>query len=373
MTLALLAVFAVASAQSEFKKVWEMKASAPNKWNDQTPDLSRILMGDLKVIEMIDGTTGKSLWTFDVKAQLGVKSMEDWFFLWAKEGEPVEVVYKKPKEDAKTSVYLNSTTGKIESSITEATLVDKAVKVRSKKIKTIFANSCVDEASATTVSITYKDKKLKSALGGSDMDLTVNSSGGNNWTAKFTAKCVRHLCDELLSSYEPDMMVNVSVSNGKVFVVYEGVTVFDLKTGKQLWSTTFDNVQTSVGLKAKQEIGRSPMPVSNENAVFICDFSKGEKAIKKLDINTGAELWRSEKLSSDDVISQLIVTGNTLVAKMGGIIRVEKFIPDANGGIGDGTYKVNYEYEGTSEIRGYDLATGRFLRPTTTLLRSDPL
>lgn len=362
IALAIILSSTMAFSQSEFTKVWEMKAQAPNRWTDQNSDLSMILMGDLKKIEMIDGTTGKSLWIFDVKKQLGVKSMEDWFFLWAMEGEPVEIVYKKD-DDNKISVYLNSRTGAIESSITESNLKEKDTPAekpsKSTKKKSIFVNSAFDELGTTEVSIDYKDKRLKSALSGTEMDLKINAHGANHWTTNIKGKCVRHLCTELLSSYEPEMMVNISVSHDRVFVVYEGITVLDLKTGNVLWNTTFDNVQTSVGLKAKQEIGRSPMPVADDKAVYVCDFSKGEKAIKKLDINTGNELWRSEKLSGNDVISQLLVVDNTLIAKMGGVIRVEKFIPDANGGIGDGTYKVEYNYEGDSEIRAFDINTGK--------------
>ncbi|MBK7110865.1 MAG: hypothetical protein IPH60_00225 [Flavobacteriales bacterium] len=60
-----------------------------------------------------------------------------------------------------------------------------------------------------------------------------------------------------------------------VFVVYEGITCLDLGTGKVLWSTTFDNTETSLGLKAKQVIGRAAMPLPAADGVYVCDFSKG--------------------------------------------------------------------------------------------------
>jgi outer membrane protein assembly factor BamB len=360
-------------SQNEFKKVWETKTSVQNKWNDQNDDFSLILVGDLKDIEMIDGTNGKSLWKFNIKEKLGVKQMEDWFFLWAKEGEPVEIVYKKTKEETKTSVYLNPRTGNVESAITESTLKDKPIGNVSygKKRKKIYTNECYDQNSKTELKLNFKDKLLKNAASGTMTEMTISANGGNNWTTTVKGKCVRHLCDILLSANEPDMMANISVAGEKVFIVYEGITVLDLKTGRELWNTTFDNIQTSVGLKATQEIGRSPMPVASNDAVYICDFSKGEKAIKKLDINTGSELWKSEKLSKDDVVSQLIITENSIVAKFGGTIRIEKFIPDANGGIGDGTYKAYNSYEGESVIRAYDVSSGKQLWNTEKSENSD--
>lgn len=360
-TLLCIAALSVkaAFAQSEFSTVWDTKANVNPEWNAFNDDLSLILVGDLKEIEMIDGTNGKSLWKFNAKEKLGVKSMEDWFFLFAKEGDPVEIVYKKPKEENKTSLYLDPRTGIINNSISEKDLKTKNNRPVRSKTKTMFAGSAYDPGSSTFLNINYNDRVLKSAVNGTNMDMEIQAMGGYNWTVNITGKCVRHLCDNLLSSDEPAMMVSLFCSNEKVFVVYEGISVLDLKTGKLLWTTSFDNVQSSVGLKASQEIGRSPMPVTSDDAVYICDFSKEEKTIKKIDITTGNVLWKSDKLKNDDVVSQLEIVNNTLIAKFGGTVRKEKFIPNANGGIGDGTYKVNYSYEGTTDVRAYDAATGK--------------
>jgi outer membrane protein assembly factor BamB len=205
------------------------------------------------------------------------------------------------------------------------------------------------------------------------MDLTITASGGYNWSTPLKAKCVRHLCTNLLSSDEPEMMVNVMAANGKVFVIYEGISTLDLQTGKVLWNTTFDNVKSSTGMKAMQEIGRSALPVADKSAVYICDFSKGEKMIKKLDVNTGAVLWKGEKLDNGDVVSQLFVTDNILLAKFGGVIRTEKYIPSTSGGMSDGTYRVEYVYEGNSEIKAYDTQTGKQLWSSETVMKEDKL
>jgi hypothetical protein len=360
----------VVFAQGDFKKEWETKVKVENKWNTCNADLSLILIGDLKNFSMIDGTNGKTLWTINSKEKFGTKEVEDWAFLWSKDGEPVEVSYKKPKSDTKTTVYLDPRTGEIKSSMTEANLVDKKNKGKKAKIKTMFGTEVYDESSATWVEVNYEDKKTKSANGGTDMDLTIKSTGGYSWSTNIKARCVSHLCVNLLSSDEPEMMINVMVSNEKVFVVYEGISVLDLKSGKVLWNTTFDNVKTSVGMKAMQEIGRCPMPVVTKDAVFICDLTKGDRAIKKLDINTGTVIWKGEKLSGDDIISQLMVTDNMLIAKFGGIIRTEKYIPNSNGGA---TYRVDFPYEGTSEIKTFDAETGKQVWTSDITLKEDKL
>ncbi|MCC6838007.1 MAG: PQQ-binding-like beta-propeller repeat protein [Bacteroidia bacterium] len=364
----LLFVSQVAFSQSEFKKQWETKVDVKNEWNSCNSDLSMIIVGDLKEFSMVDGTSGKTLWTFKAKERLGIKSVEDWTFLWAKEGDPVEVVYKKPKEDSKTTIYLDSKTGEINSSITESTLKDKTTKTKRVRTRTTYATSAIDEASGTYIDLFYKDKFLKNASAGNEFELTVKASVGYNWSTTIKARAVAHLNRLLLSSDEPDVVMNIIVKNDKVFIIYEGISVLDLKTGAFLWSTSFDMVQAGL---TSQEMGRSPLPTVDKDAVYICDFSKGEKAIKKLDINTGQVLWKGDKLDNDDVISQLYVVNNTLVAKFGGYVRKAKSIYNPNNGAT--TQKAKIEYEGTSDIRAYDIVSGKQLWTAAVVFGEDKI
>ncbi|MBK9176577.1 MAG: hypothetical protein IPM46_09615 [Flavobacteriales bacterium] len=84
------------------------------------------------------------------------------------------------------------------------------------------------------------------------------------------------------------MILSISCGHGRASVVYEGLTRLDLATGKVLWNTTFDNVETSVDLLVKQEIGRAALPRPPPICGCVCDFTKGERSIKKLDPSTGA-------------------------------------------------------------------------------------
>lgn len=343
-------------AQNEFKKAWETNVDVENKWNSCNADLSMIIIGDLKVFSMVDGTNGKTLWTFNAKEKLGIKSVEDWTFLWGKEGEPVEVIYKKPKEDVKTTIYLDSKSGEITNSFSESTLKDKASKVNRSRSRTRFASSAYDEVSNTFVDLYFKDKFLKNSSAGNTFDVTVKASLNYNWSTPIKARAVTHINRLLLSSNDPDIMMNVMIKNEKVFVIYEGITVLDLKTGNVLWNTTFDLVDAGM---TSQEIGKAPLPTVDKNAVYVCDLSKGEKAIKKLDINTGALIWKSEKLDNDEVVSQLSIVDNTLVAKFGGSIRKAKSVYNANNGAT--TQIAKNVYEGKSDIRVFDAGSGKVI------------
>lgn len=355
-------LFTAGFAQSEFKKEWETKASLSPTFRTYNHDLSLVLVGDMKDLEMLDGKTGKTIWKFNAKKSLEVKSMVNWLMIENEEGILVQVIYKKAKADSVSSAFLNAKTGEIISSVTEAMLKPEKRKTTKVNSKAIYATSCYDEATNTAVELSYNFKTAifgGSAIGaGTKLDIEVKATGGNNWSKVVTGKALRHLCNEMLPYGEPDMMVNVIVNDGVVFVIYEGITVLDLATGNKLWETTFDNVTCTMGLSATQEIGRSAFPVTDKEAAYVCDFSKGEKAIKKLDIRTGSLIWKSDKLSGNDIVSKMMVYGNSLIVKFGGIIRMEKYIPNSQGG---STSIVKYEYQGESDIRAYDITTGKLL------------
>jgi outer membrane protein assembly factor BamB len=355
--LSLLLLPTVLLAQQEFPKVWETKFTVDPKWNAVSPDLAYVVAGDMEEIEMLDGATGKALWKYNFKEKHGVKKCEDW--ATHHENETVEVIIKKGRNDPTETVFLDYRTGNVVgASQLPARKKEKKGPPPAKGLRTRSVNQSTgfDEASNTTIELGYDSKRIISAKGGTDLNITVDASGGHTWSANFTGRVVRHLTNDYLPADDGEVILNVTTGFGKVFVVYEGITCLDLASGKLLWSTTFDNVETSTGLKAKQEIGRSAMPLASADGVYICDFSKGERAIKKLDLTTGAVLWQADKLKKDDIVSEMLLDGGNLIVRFGGLIRVEQYIPGMNGN--PDVYKVEYVFEGSTSIRAYSAATG---------------
>jgi outer membrane protein assembly factor BamB len=344
-------------AQKAFPKVWESKWEVGILSHSYSPDLQYVYGGDLKALQMLDGNTGQSLWVYDFKEKRGVKQCQRWKADDAT--ETIEVVFQAGKNDPEEIIYLDYAKGEVVASdqVAARTKVRTRSQPRSMRKRKVNQSSWYDEATNTTIDVGYDYERIISAKGGKDLNITVEASGKNAWKTNFTGKVVRHLNNDMLPADEGDVILSVSSGYGKVFVVYEGITCLDLVTGKLLWSTTFDNVEFSGGLKAKQEIGRSAMPFPAADGVYICDFSKGERAIKKLDLNTGAVIWQTETLNKDDIVSELLVDGGNLIARFGGLIRVEEYIPGMDGN--PDVYKVNYVFEGSTSLRAYNAATGK--------------
>ncbi|HMU13715.1 MAG: PQQ-binding-like beta-propeller repeat protein [Bacteroidetes bacterium] len=359
-------------AQNEFPTVWQSEFALASGWNATTPDLSYVIGGDASAVEVLDGTTGKQLWGFKFKEKYGVKECEDWTA--DHDTETVNVELKKEKKGPVTVIHLDYRTG-AEVGADQLPARKKVHEAHRSKWSSrglrVHHSECYDETSGTTISLAYDDKLFKNAMGGRMTNLTVTASGGHAWSTSFEGKVVAHMIHDMLPAAEGPVILNVLTAHGKVLVVYEGITCLDLATGKVLWNTTFDYTTTSVGLKAKQEIGRAAMPLVTADGVYIADLSKGQRNMKKLDSNTGAVLWSADKLDGDDIVSELLIAGGNLIARFGGVVRHEMFVPNPNGGVGDGTYKVEYEFEGRTGLRAYNATTGQAVWNTSDMELAD--
>lgn len=356
-------------AQKEFTKAWESKFTVEAKWKYYSPDLEYLIAGDLGEVQVLDGTTGKSLWVANFKDKMGVKKCEKWSAVHST--ETVRVTIQKGKDDAREIVHLDYRTGAVVAKKDLAARTKQKARSQRSRLRRshVSQTSCYDEASKTTVGLVYENKRNIGVKNGTELELTVEASGGNAWKTSFTGRVVSRLTQMYLSSDEGDVILDIICSHGKVFVVYEGITCLDLASGRVLWNTTFDNVEFSAGLKAKQEIGRSAMPLITSDGVYICDFTKGERTIKKLDVNTGQVIWHADQLKKDDIVSALLIDGGNLIARFGGVIRVEQYIPGLNGN--PDVYKAEYVFEGTTSLRAYNAATGEAVWHTEDMDLSD--
>jgi len=182
-------------------------------------------------------------------------------------------------------------------------------------------------------------------------NFTLKASGDINWSVDFSGTAVRQIFND--APY-----VKMDVQGDKIFVISKAITVFDLKTGKQLWEAPYDNCDASAGMKAKQEFGIAGWPLVDGDFVYYVDLNT-DNAIKKVDGQTGKLVWKSEALKSNDRVPNLIIVDGVLVAQFGGLINTQIFIPNPNGG--GGTYKNENRFDGNFEVRGYDPNTGALL------------
>jgi len=298
-------------------------------------DMNAMYMQYGNEMVLIELNTGKEIWKIDTFANLELKSLE----VFHPEGmDVIEVVM-----DEAVRSYYELKTGKSISKITSNYY----------KKQNSYMSSAIVSDEDLHVRLDYKNKIVKGSTGSkTKMVLSAKrfSTGDEVWRTEFSANMVTTLVTK-------EDMLRFFVQNNRIYVIYEGISVFDLKTGKELWKSEFNNSEVSLGLKAKQELGIACMPLVDGNTAYITDLTSGVYGISKVDATTGKTIWQSDKFSSSDVIPDLHLNNGVLIAQFGGVINIQTYIET------DQTIRTTnkWKYRGNPDIKAFDAVSGKLL------------
>lgn len=299
------------------------------------PELNAIYVQYGWVMVMMELQTGREIWKIDTYENLKLESLE----AFHPEGMDImEVVV-----DGAVRSYYDLKTG------------ESISKVPSKYFKNQKSSlsSLIVSDEDMHLRLDYKRKLMRGSTGTTTpMVLSAKkfSTGEPLWETKFEGKLVTTLVTKR-------DMLQFYVKNNRIFVVYEGISVFDLKTGKELWKSDFNNSEVSIGLKAKQELNLADVPLVDGNEAYIADLTKGVYGIRKVDAATGKTMWQTEKFNSSDVIPALHLQNNALIAQFGGVINIQTYIET------DQSIRTTnkWKFRGNPDIKAFDPATGKLL------------
>jgi len=362
ITTFLLIAFFV-NAQKEFPMEWKISFPVDPDYKLINKDRTLVLEGDMTEFAMIDAVTGKILWKANFKEKYGTKKSKGWE--WDRKKDVIIITFKGESKKEERVVYVDGKNGNV---IDENTF--KAIKEKKEvavKSKMKWQNSFYIEDKDITLDLQFeKSMWIGIADSKTKRDITVNCSGSKSWSQTVHGNYVRDLCSGFgggLEALNDGIYLDISVHGDRVFVIYEGISVLDLNTGKVLWETTFDNSDYSFGLfKSTQTLGRAAMPLASESGVFIADLSDKNFKIKKFDINNGTILWSSEKFDNDDVVPQLELAGNVLLARFGGTLEVQEYHPGTSNQ--PARCITQPKMVGNKGVKAYDASTGKLLWET---------
>jgi hypothetical protein len=300
------------------------------------PELNATLVLHGQKLLLVNLSTGKPYWEINNYVDRKIKTFE----CFHPDGMNIlEVVV-----DQRERSYFDLTTGQPVSKITSSFYKQQ----RSSLYSIIVSDEDMH------VRLDYKKRLIRKQSGAkTPMTLTARrfSTGDVLWTTEFEANLVT-----TVASLQD--MVKFFVSNDRVFVVFEGISVFDLKTGKLLWKSEFNNSEVDNGLtKVKQQINIADLPLVDGNAVYIVDLTKETYGIKKVDATTGNIIWKTDKFSSSDVIPSIQLVNGFLVAQFGGVINNQTYIHTDKVEKWTSTYK----FRGNAGIKVFDPATGKLV------------
>lgn len=351
---------AITFAQSPFQLEW--KSSFPNdvEWRMINENRTLVFGGNLAEVAMMDAVTGKILWKLNVKEKYGKKKAEE--IDWEKNAGVVIIKVKGEKKQPDKTFYHHQQTG---NSMTEEEF--KAVKPT---YTWIWKGSVFVKELNTTFRLSYEKKKVVSSMGkGTTSTINVLAEGDVKWSTPIEARYVRTLCTNAIPRSAIDFggdFLKLMYANGKIFVLYEGMSVLDAQSGKLLWSTELNNSDFDFGLfKSTQTLGRAGYPEVTNDAVYVSDLSKGQYNIKKFDIETGKLLWTSQSFDKDDVVPDLKVVGNVLLAQFGGQLEVQSYIPGVNGN--PDVCKSELKFAGNAGVKAYETTGGKVIWETSKM------
>lgn len=360
----LLAGFAV-QAQKEFPLQWKGAFPVSVEWRLLNDDRTLALGGDLSEIAMLDAVSGKVLWQFTFKEKFKEKKAKDWD--WDKAKGVIYITFKGDKKNEEVTHYIDERTAAVISKEQYSLIQVKTVHTKWHRKGELVVG---EGENSTTVALDYEKKRVVSSMGkGTRARLSVKASGANHWTTDIDAQYIRTLCTNAIPAAAVDFggdFLRLMYAQEKVFVIYEGLSVLDLKTGKLLWQIDLDNAEFDFGVfKSTQTLGRAGYPLVTGDAVYVADLSKGQYRIKKYELESGKLLWQSEPFDKDDVVPDLQVSGNVLLAQFGGLLNMQTYIPGTSGR--PDVCKSEYKFAGDPGVRAYDAATGKLLWQTNKM------
>lgn len=356
-------------AQPKFPMEYTVKFPVSPDYKMINQDRSLVLEGDMNELAMLDATNGKVLWMVNFKEKFGTKKAKDWS--WDKQKGYVWISFKGESKSQEVTYYLDEMTGAKIDDITRLVAKQDKIKRTSKlRNKSTAKTSVYIESKGVTVSLSYERRLITGSAGkGTKTKIKVSCSGNTTWTTNIEGLVLRSLCENALGSWASTGgdFIDLSVQGDRVFVIYEGISAIDLNTGAVLWNTSFDNTDYDFGLmKSVQTIGRAGIPVSDNSGVYIADLSKGVRAIKKLDLNTGAVIWQSEKLDKDAIVPEMMILDGALMVRFGGKVLTQTYIPSTGNGVPD-RCNVAEKMIGDYGVKAYDCKSGAVLWETSKM------
>jgi outer membrane protein assembly factor BamB len=129
-----------------------------------------------------------------------------------------------------------------------------------------------------------------------------------------------------------DFIYDLKVENGKVFLMLNGIQVYDHATGRQEWSAAFDFTPEGIaGAPAHAKrfgvYGAIAEPVVDGNDLYVVDMqNKRSQYLKKYDRMSGKLLWTSPEIKEAKAIPGMWVADGKVVLQIGGMVETQAYI-----------------------------------------------
>ncbi len=413
ITAIAIANICLANAQSEMKPAWETKlehACESNEFNDQT---GIIISSDEKNMSIIDANTGKVKWFKSFKELSGglLKKVDERIPMW--DANVLFLFDRKGGKDEMAVVDLENGKMLWNSEKYEGVTGGSVAYIPELEMFAIASKKAFHMIKARTGEEIWETQGFKGALGkyyysAADHSITAlnynqfasSTSGGGNpfamigkafgaFKSQLTKMNVK--TGDVLWQSEVKGTVEKEIKTGKLLaklkpigtdklmLSLEGVQMFDMASGKLIWSVTYDPTALE---ERKRGIGsgysgskliRSAVyraiaePLIDGNDIYVFDMaSKKSQYIRKYDINTGKLIWSSEELKQLTIAPNMYKINNKIVLQIGGWAEVQGIVEQKSQGFGNTSFQMTthkkvkfFKEYGPFGVEAFDASNGQ--------------
>jgi outer membrane protein assembly factor BamB len=342
----LLLSVAWAKAQEDMSTVWETKLGHQILWAGTSLEGEHSYAASDKEMSLFDNNTGKVIWekSFSEMAPK-LRKIDELIPFWA--SSTVFLFDRKLGKDQIACINLE--TGK------NLWTTDKYQELDESMITYIEEEDCfaitlkkeLVYIRAQTGEELWSTEKFKGVVGryyynGSDHTLTMVNfvpgtiaallTGFKNQIAKIDLKNGEILWENTYVGRAERKVISrqfvydLNVSDGKVFLMLNGMQVYDYKTGAKIWSAAYDFtpervVGKPIGVKVFGVYGAVADPIIDGQDIYVLDMiSRSKQYVKKYDLNTGKLLWTSPEIKDAKAIPGMKVVDGKVLLQIGGVV-----------------------------------------------------
>ena len=163
-------------------------------------------------------------------------------------------------------------------------------------------------------------------------------------------------------------VVGLKTTGGKLFLQFNGLQVYDYKSGTPLWKAhfeaEFDNVVGRIkgGGKAvkKGVYGCVAEPVFDGDFIYVIDMkSRSQQYLKKYEVNTGKLVWTSPEISDAKVLPGLVKMNDMIVLQVGGAVEVQAVTVKTIGNSTITRRQKYYQNVGPYNVQAFNTSDGK--------------
>lgn len=401
-------VKAHAGGPDDFPMVWEVKSDfEANEGSEVSPDGKFVVVVDDKGACLLDGKSGKVIWSQKYKAASSVGFSKAEMALPKWDADILFLFDKKALGKDKLVVLQLSTGKELWSSeeyslfsageaLLKGDIEDLVVYFKELNAFAISQKNSLRMVEATTGKVLWETNRLSGSIGRGAYDAKSGDlvlmnfkptalgqlfSGFKNQLMRFNGKTgevkwetsyTGTLQKKILSR---EILADLRIEDDKVLLRMSGLQVFEFETGKFLWGASCEEVLDEVRPPVRGRVlnkgiyGAISEPLYDGDYVYILANVEGfgtndrRKTISKYDVKTGKLIWTSEKFVGRAVPALHKVNGN-IICQIGGYVNFQAISREttrnSDGSTVTTTYYTNsFAWVGPFGVKAIDAESGK--------------